>query len=75
MLVLDELTLNHVTTGFLGLAASGRGTVSCQFFINDSATPHLYASYTRFGEVGNGMNVVLKLQVGDVMESIERTVN
>ncbi|HQV52443.1 MAG: peptidylprolyl isomerase [Flavobacteriales bacterium] len=70
-----EISRNLFTTGSLGLASAGRDTESCQFFITHSATPHLDGRYTRFGEVVNGMNVVLKLQVGDVMESIERTVN
>ena len=68
-----EISRNLFTTGSLGLASAGRDTESCQFFITHSATPHLDGRYTRFGEVVNGMNVVLKLQVGDVMESIKRS--
>lgn len=68
-----EICHNLFSTGSLGLASAGRDTESCQFFITHSATPHLDGRYTRFGEVVNGMSVVLKLQVGDVMESIERT--
>ena len=68
-----EICHNLFSTGSLGLASAGRDTESCQFFITHSATPHLDGRYTRFGEVVKGMSVVLKLQVGDVMESIERT--
>lgn len=42
------------------------------FFITHSATPHLDGRYTRFGEVVEGMDVVWRLQVGDVMETVER---
>lgn len=70
-----EISRNLFTTGSLGLASAGRDTESCQFFITHSATPHLDGRYTRFGEVVSGMGVVMKLQVGDVMESIERAEN
>jgi cyclophilin family peptidyl-prolyl cis-trans isomerase len=38
--------------------------------LND--TPHLDGAYTRFGEVLSGMDVVWKLQVGDVMTLVQR---
>ncbi len=60
------------TAGSVGLASAGRDTESCQFFITHSATPHLDGRYTRFGEVVSGMDVVWRLQVGDVMENVER---
>jgi cyclophilin family peptidyl-prolyl cis-trans isomerase len=60
------------TPGSVGLASAGRDTESCQFFITHSATPHLDGRYTRFGEVVEGMDVVWRLQVGDVMEKVER---
>ncbi len=67
-----EIGRTPFTTGSVGLASAGRDTESCQFFITHSATPHLDGRYTRFGEVTEGMDVVWKLQVGDVMINVER---
>ncbi len=67
-----EISRKLFTAGSVGLASAGRDTESCQFFITHSATPHLDGRYTRFGEVVEGMDVVWRLQVGDVMEKVER---
>jgi cyclophilin family peptidyl-prolyl cis-trans isomerase len=67
-----EIGRKLFTAGSIGLASAGRDTESCQFFITHSATPHLDGRYTRFGEVVEGMDVVWRLQVGDVMEKVER---
>ncbi|MCU0320309.1 MAG: peptidylprolyl isomerase, partial [Flavobacteriales bacterium] len=67
-----EIGRKPFTAGSVGLASAGRDTESCQFFITHSATPHLDGRYTRFGEVVEGMDVVWRLQVGDVMERVER---
>ncbi len=67
-----EIGRKPFTAGSVGLASAGRDTESCQFFITHSATPHLDGRYTRFGEVLSGMDVVWQLQVGDVMERVER---
>ncbi|MCW5899708.1 MAG: peptidylprolyl isomerase [Flavobacteriales bacterium] len=67
-----EIGRKPFTAGSVGLASAGRDTESCQFFITHSATPHLDGRYTRFAEVVEGMDVVWRLQVGDVMEKVER---
>jgi len=67
-----EIGRKLFTAGSVGLASAGRDTESCQFFITHSASPHLDGRYTRFGEVVEGMDVVWRLQVGDVMEQVER---
>jgi len=67
-----EIGRKPFTAGSVGLASAGRDTESCQFFITHSATPHLDGRYTRFGEVVSGMDVVMKLQVGDVMLGVEK---
>ena len=67
-----EIGRKLFTAGSVGLASAGRDTESCQFFITHSATPHLDGRYTRFGEVVEGMDVVWQLQVGDVMERVQR---
>ena len=67
-----EIGRNLFTAGSVGLASAGRDTESCQFFITHIATPHLDVRYTRFGELVSGMDVVWRLQVGDVMSKVER---
>lgn len=67
-----EIGRKFFTAGSVGLASAGRDTESCQFFITHSAAPHLDGRYTRFGEVVSGMDVVWRLQVGDMMEKVER---
>lgn len=67
-----EIGRTPFTAGSVGLASAGPDTESCQFFITHSATPHLDGRYTRFGEVVSGMDVVWMLQVGDVMQRVER---
>lgn len=54
--------------GYLGMASAGPDTEGTQFFITHSPTPHLDGRYTIFGKVAQGMDVVHKLQVGDVIE-------
>jgi cyclophilin family peptidyl-prolyl cis-trans isomerase/HEAT repeat protein len=67
-----EIGRSPFTAGSVGLASAGRDTESCQFFITHIATPHLDGRYTRFGEVVEGMDVVYRLTVGDVMQRVER---
>jgi cyclophilin family peptidyl-prolyl cis-trans isomerase len=67
-----EIGRTPFTAGSVGLASAGRDTESCQFFITHIATPHLDGRYTRFGEVVEGMDVVYRLTVGDVMQRVER---
>jgi cyclophilin family peptidyl-prolyl cis-trans isomerase len=58
------------TRGSVGMALSGRDTGGSQFFVTLSAQPHLDGRYTRFGEVVEGMDVVDRLDEGDVMRSV-----
>ena len=58
--------------GAVGLASAGHDTESCQFFIMLAAAPHLDGKYTRFAHVVSGMDVAKRLQVGDVMQRVER---
>jgi len=67
-----EIGRTPFSAGSVGLASAGPDTESCQFFITHSAAPHLDGRYTRFGAVVSGMDVVWMLQVGDVMEKVER---
>ena len=57
--------------GALGMASSGKDTEGSQWYVTHSATPHLDGSYTNFGTVVSGMEVVNRLEVGDRIERIE----
>jgi len=54
--------------GSVGIASSGTDTEGGQFYFMHVWAPHLDGSYTRFGEVVHGMDVVDKLRVGDKVE-------
>lgn len=56
--------------GLLGMASSGFDTEGTQFFITHSARAHLDGRYTIFGRVKSGLDVVEKIQQGDVMEKV-----
>ncbi len=57
--------------GAAGIASSGQDTEGSQFFITHTWTPHLDGLYTIFGEVIHGMDVVDRIQIGDVVLSAE----
>ncbi len=61
--------LHYDEEGYVGMASAGNNTESVQFFITHSPTPHLDGNYTIFAKVEEGMNVVHKIQIGDVIES------
>lgn len=67
----SEFGYTQYTTGSVGMASAGKDTESCQFFITHRPTPHLNGSYTIFGEVIKGMDVVEDLRLGDIMESVQ----
>ena len=58
-------------TGSLSMAHAGKDTGGSQFFITLSPQPHLDGSYTVFGYVVKGMDVVDKIRPGDVIERVE----
>ncbi len=59
--------LHWDSEGLIGMASSGNHTEGTQFFVNTAPALHLDGNYTIFGKVVEGMEVVHKLQAGDVM--------
>ncbi len=66
-----EISEKKHVMGALGMArAQDPNSGSCQWYITLKATPFLDGKYTVFGKVIEGMDVVLKLRQGDVIERI-----
>lgn len=63
-----EPSFHSYERGAAGVASSGADTEGSQFFFMHQWAPHLDGDYTLFGEVSRGMDVVDRLQVGDVVE-------
>ncbi|NJC25465.1 peptidylprolyl isomerase [Neolewinella antarctica] len=57
--------------GLVGMASAGKDTEGVQFFITHRAAPHLDGNYTIFAEVTSGQEVVDRITVGTIIESIE----
>ncbi len=67
-----EISERKHVMGALGMArAQDPNSGSCQWYITLKATPFLDGKYTVFGKVIEGMDVVLKLRQGDVIERID----
>ncbi len=66
----DELNERPFLRGTVGMALSWKDTGGSQFFITHSPQPHLDARYTVFGHVVNGMEVVDRIQQGDVIQRV-----
>ena len=67
----SELTPMHYNTeGYVGMASAGNHTECTQWFVTQSPTLHLDPNYTIFGKVLEGMDVVKKLEVGDIVQSV-----
>ena len=66
----DEINQRPYLRGTVGMALAGKDTGGSQFFITHSPQPHLDARYTVFGHVVNGMDVVDRIAVGDIVRSV-----
>lgn len=57
--------------GLVGMASAGKDTESSQWFITLGPTPHLDGNYTAFGRVSRGMDIVKKIEIGDVIKNVK----
>lgn len=62
-----EASVAHFDRGAAGIASSGVDTEGSQYFVMHSWAPHLNGRYTIFGKVSEGMSVVDRITVGDIV--------
>lgn len=67
----SEWNRKPYTKGTIGMAHSGKDTGGSQFFIAETALPHLDGRYTAFGQVITGMRLVDRIEVGDSIRTID----
>jgi cyclophilin family peptidyl-prolyl cis-trans isomerase/HEAT repeat protein len=67
----DEIDRHPYLAGSLGMALSGPDTGGSQWFVTHSPQPHLDGTYTVFGRVVRGMEVVGRVLPGDRIIRIE----
>ncbi len=60
-----EASDQEFVRGAVGIASAGPDTEGSQYFVMHQWMPHLNGSYTRFGKVVDGMDVVDRIQEGD----------
>ncbi len=61
----DEYNLERYERGVIGMALAGPDTAGSQFFITLSPQPHLDGTYTAFGRVVAGDEVLDRIEQGD----------
>jgi cyclophilin family peptidyl-prolyl cis-trans isomerase/HEAT repeat protein len=66
----DEINQRPYLRGSLGMALDWEDTGGSQFFITHSPHPHLDTRYTVFGHVVSGMEIVDRLDPGDVIRKV-----
>ena len=67
----DEFSQHGHGVGTLSMANSGPGTNGSQFFITYAPQPHLDGRHSVFGQLTEGMDLLLKVQNGTKVETIK----
>jgi len=67
---IDEPVVGEYTAGTVAMANSGPNTNGSQFFIVLDDQPQLPKSYTVFGRVTSGLDIVQQLRAGDIMTKV-----
>jgi cyclophilin family peptidyl-prolyl cis-trans isomerase len=67
----DEVGQRPYGRGVVGIALAGKDTGGSQLFITLAPQPHLDGTYPVLGWVAEGMDVVDRIQPGDVIERVE----
>jgi cyclophilin family peptidyl-prolyl cis-trans isomerase/HEAT repeat protein len=66
----DEVNQRPYLRGVVGMALDWEDTGGSQFFITHSPQPHLDGRYPVFGHVLRGMDVIDRLEAGDVIREV-----